>query len=253
MIQTISIPKLQEFCGVLARCFPKAEIAIAGGAVRDLLHNKPVKDIDCFIYLDPVKAQSRPLDELITTWHDDEDLYAMWFDGCEALGTHLYCSYEMDGDPMDLFNGKGYSYAAFSLVDYPKGPHMHPVQLIFINEPPLDNVRDHFDFGLSQCWVTQAGLGMTPAYWRDVELHRITYLRSRVEPNEQRRKSSKERAERLKAKYPGWKFDRLWQLDWEPEPKMELPKSVSVSVPGIADAHLITTDNGRAFIHKYAK
>ncbi len=225
MIQTLSIPKLQDFCGVLAKCFPRADIAIAGGAVRDILHNKPVKDIDCFIYLDPVKAQSRPLDELITTWHCDEELYMQWYDGCSELATKLYCEWQGKWHPehrsLGLRNDRGYSYGAFSLVDFPKGPHMHPVQLVFINEHPFDNVKNHFDFGLSQCWVTQAGLGMTSAYWADRERHRITYLRSKVEPNEQRRKSSKERAVRLQAKYPGWTFDRLWQLDWE-ELKLEV-------------------------------
>jgi len=101
--------------------------------------------------------------------------------------------------------------AAFSLVDYPTGLHGHPVQLVFIGEHPVENIKRHFDFGLSQCWVTPNQLRMTPAYWRDHLGHRITYLPS-AEPNAQRRLSSRQRAERLKLKYPGWAFHGLERL-----------------------------------------
>lgn len=246
MIQTLSIHKLQAFCGTLAMCFPDADIAIAGGAVRDLLHDKPVKDIDCFIYLDAVKKQSRPLTELVTEYRSDEEIAAAWYDGCTSLADILHSEWEGDGADLDASNSKGYSYGAFSLVDFKQGLHMHPVQLVFINEHPLDNVKNHFDFGLSQCWVTQAGLGWTSAYWHDRENHRITYLRSKVEPNEQRRRSSRDRAERLKAKYPGWMFDRLWQLDWE-VPKLEVMEVSINSDPNKPFGKPV--DNGRAFIH----
>lgn len=195
MIQNLTIPKLQALCGTVARCFPEGIVRIAGGALRDLLHDKPVKDIDVFICLQNTEGDGG------------------WYDGCHELGQILHCEFQTSGtDCLDLRNSEGYSYGAFRLVDYPTGLHWHPVQLVFIEEHPVDNVKNHFDFGLSQVWCSENTLRMTPAYWFDHYNHRITYLQS-TEPNEQRRLSSKQRAERLKLKYQGWKFDKLWQID----------------------------------------
>lgn len=197
MIQNLSIAKLQVLAGEIQRFFPTSHIAIAGGCVRDLLSNREVKDIDVFIQLGSTDESERANEH---------------YNGCDLLGKWLHCNPVYEGDLLDLTNSKGYSYGAFALVDYPTGWRGHPVQLVFIDEHPVDNVTRHFDFGLSQCWVTPNQLRMTKAYWFDYFNQRITYLPSAA-PNEQRRLSSKHRAERLKAKYKGWRFDRLWLLD----------------------------------------
>jgi hypothetical protein len=223
VIQTLTIPRLQAACLEINQCFPEAKVVIAGGAVRDVLNHKQVKDIDAFIQMDHSL--------------DDERLHQQWWRGCEELACRYHCSWSApdwerralkdilaEGEPLEQArNSKGYGYGAFSLVDFPTGPFMHPWQLVFIDIDPEVNVRHHFDFGLSQCWVTPNQLRMTPAYWKDHFHRRITYTPS-VEPCEVRRESSRHRLLRLREKYAGWEFHRTHLLDKKPEPAPELPK-----------------------------
>jgi len=229
MIQNLSVRKLQAFAATVGQCFPDSHVAIAGGCLRDLLHDKPVKDIDVFIQLQTVQGwglalpwsdklgdrnSGRPL-----KWKDDSRLVEELHTGVQKLEQVLHCfatNFNEAEDScqsiIDATNTAGYGYHAFTLVDFPTGLHGHPVQLIFIGEHPVENVKNHFDFGLSQVWCTPNQLRMTPQYWRDHYSNCITYLPS-IEPNPQRRLSSKMRAERLKAKYPGWGFRNLGVLD----------------------------------------
>jgi hypothetical protein len=228
MIQNLTIPRLQKACKEVNECFPQAKVVIAGGAVRDVLNGKPVKDIDTFIQLDP----SLP----------EEKLYEAWYTGCVELASRYYCDWSgdfagrhdkgilADGEPLEqLSNRAGYGYGAFSLVDFPTGPFMHPWQLVFIDIDPEENVRHHFDFGLSQCWVTPEQLRMTSAYWQDHFRRRITYTPSR-EPNEQRLESSRGRLERLREKYADWEFHRMHLLGRKPEP-VELVEPLMIGAP----------------------
>lgn len=218
-MKRFSLQQLQALCGMVNDSFPHAHVVIAGGALRDTLHEKPVKDLDVFIRLD--------IDS------DDERLYQEWYDGCTKLACKLGNGYSdittwvgsnnwpprpiegsgsLDPDLKGSRNNKGYSYGAFSLVDFTPGYYNTPVQLVFIAEDPVKNVRDHFDFGLSQVYCTRNTLRMFPPYWKDKDLKRITYTPS-VEPNDQRIMSSMLRLRRLQEKYAGWSFQRAGYLE----------------------------------------
>ena len=148
MIQNLTIPRLQALCRDVQGAFPKANVVIAGGAVRDLLNKRPIKDIDVFVYLDPVAALERTLEgELKPHYLADDEIAMAHYEGCEDLGKLFNCEPKMEGDPLDLFNTKGYSYGAFSLVDYSQSPYGHPIQLVFIDMDPVENIRHHFDLG----------------------------------------------------------------------------------------------------------
>lgn len=220
---SLSIEHLQSLCRLVQTCFPQANVAIAGGATRDLLHGVPVKDIDVFIKLDDgvqwTDGYGIPWVDIVT----NKMLYQRWYDGCDNLAGKLHSEWKGDWHNQDddsivdnLANAKNYGYGAFSLVDLPQGFRMYPVQLVFIDQLPEVNIRNHFDWGLSQVWVTPNQLRWTPAYFRDRERDTLTYLPSR-EPNPQRIESSWHRLQRLKTKYPGRKIvgegrlERLWQ------------------------------------------
>lgn len=233
MIQNLSIPKLQRIAAQIKEVCPRNSLLIGGGAPRDLLNGRPVKDIDVFIGLEG----------------SDEDMAKDWYDICTEVGKlypqitkRLYNIATPDGlrpkwyhsedswigsnrggNPiLCLCNSKGYSYGAFSLVEFPIGPYCHSLQLVFIDIDPVENVRNHFDFGLSKVWVTPNQLRMDKAYWHDHFGQRITYLNS-TEPNEQRRESSIQRLARLRVKYSGWRFERCGVLD-EVKAVQEQPK-----------------------------
>lgn len=227
MNNNLSIAKLQTLCATVAAAFPLASVAIAGGAVRDLLNRRPVKDIDVFVELNTVKGYKfTDAGALAQVWQDNSAIADEWYTGIEALAKVFESDYVTNGgfeegaedDVLDIVNSKGYSYGAFTLVDYKQPNFGWPIQLVFISCHPVVNITDHFDFGLSQCWVTPNQLRMTSAYWHDHFNQRITYLPSR-EPNEQRRVSSLHRLERLRQKYPGWAFHGVHRLGQLPEPK----------------------------------
>lgn len=216
---SLSIEHLQDLCRLVQKCFPQAHVAIAGGATRDLLHNVPVKDIDVFIQMDSGLTWR---DGYGVECHDivsNGELYGRWYTGCEELAAALHSEWngtwhDTEDDSLidNLGNAKGYGYGAFSLVDFPPGFRMYPVQLVFIDQHPEENIRNHFDWGLSQVWVTPNQLRWTSAYYRDRDLNTLTYLPS-VEPNPQRVRSSWDRLERLKLKYPKRKLVGVGRLE----------------------------------------
>lgn len=223
----MNISELSTLRSLVVRAFPQARVVVAGGAPRDILHSRPVKDIDVFIQLPGLRplewVDGRGVKQVEVT--PDSELHYLWFSGCEVLCSLLgpgsswngsWHNQEDDSVVDSLGNSKGYGYGAFSLVDITPGWRMTPVQLVFIDIDPEENVRNHFDFGLSQVWVGEGGLRWTPAYWKDHDLHRITYTPS-SEPNPQRIESSLARLARLKVKYAGWPIHReaALQTAWE--------------------------------------
>lgn len=180
----LTIPKLQAFALEVRKAFPESGAIVAGGAVRDLLHDRPVKDIDVFLRLD--------------------------------IGTFSpgLARFERAGWPAAAAGWPAYPDSIFT-VDIPAGVHMTPAQLVFVPVDPEWFVENVFDFGLSQAWVTPGRLRMTSAYWADHFSRSITYLRSRGDdiPAPELRASSARRAERLREKYAGWRFRNCGGLE----------------------------------------
>lgn len=214
MIQNLTIPKLGELARLVNSHFQTAwkqkkrrynppSIAIAGGAVRDLLHNRPIKDIDIFCYCEDDKT---------------------WALAGDTIADALYGEAKFSGDP-------DYGENAFSLCDIPTGLHMHPVQLVQIGDEPLDHIKATFDFGLSCCYIDGGGnLHCLPQYWKDHFDQKIRYIghRGGKQPDPYQVESSRKRLLRLREKYPSWRFEYpsfLETLDFEPL-KLEVATSL---------------------------
>jgi hypothetical protein len=188
---SLTIDKLVEFQSIVQRCFPNSDVIIAGGCLRDILHEKEVSDIDVFIQLGDGESE--------VDWLQDSVFY-QYDSGIKALAARLYSTHKEKLTPQGkaVYDGN----SCFRIVDLPEGFRMYPVQLIFRDEDPKEMINS-FDFGLCQVWLDRGKLRMSSDYWRDHERQTFHY---RPESKAAGRVTSAERIRKLQAKYPGWNF-----------------------------------------------
>lgn len=135
--------------------YKKSNLIIAGGAVRDILNGRPVKDIDIFVNID--------IDEL----SDKEPC---------LFATQCRKAAQVLGGTIK-FNTTDPQYHCLDIADIiVEG--LPPIQIIGLCDiNPVDDIP-LYDFGLSQCFVTTfAGPFYTTAYMSDLTCSTITYTR----------------------------------------------------------------------------
>jgi hypothetical protein len=155
------------------------EACIAGGALRDLLCNKPVKDIDVFISAKNVEGGMYGVREMLLA---------------------------LFGAPVNIIIGEAlaeYSDAlkdvAFTLETFIGDT---PLQIIALHDDvTLESVVERIDFGICRVGTDGRRDLITEDFAYDLE-HRQFTLRCNF--NEPRLTRSKARHERLQAKFPGW-------------------------------------------------
>lgn len=188
----LTIPRLQQFYDQLKRSMEDCTIIIAGGAVRDALNGREVKDLDVYIQCgldwdkDPCDV-AEEVESVIFTWNKQ------FFSKGKCLSEEI-----VDG-------GQG-AYKGISIQTVWHWDHACgdlPLDLIFVNRDPSTVVKQEFDFGICQAWVGHYGLKTHPAYWTDSLNRTITYLRPTASAS--LRVKSQEHAGRILTKYPGWK------------------------------------------------
>lgn len=190
---SVSISHLQEIAQLVHRCFPTSSAAVAGGCLRDLMHGKPVSDIDVFISLGD-EGQD-PGD-----WIEEDSLFNEYKNGMRKLAESLYSTKKRVERKCE--GGSDYSSSFIREVwEFPEGFRMYPLQLVFSSESPVDTVRDDFDFGICQAWTSGGRVQTTPAYKSD-DAHRKFELMNQ----DTGRPTTWERLQKLRAKYPGWRF-----------------------------------------------
>lgn len=171
---------------------------IAGGAVRDTVLNRPVRDIDIFIDGTALRAE----------WHDnDRELRRAIRDFARVyhnLPPRALSYWEHPGEGVPDFINKtpervtGYSLTSRCL----EVGGFTPVQFI-VKDAPLDEVLAAFPLSLSQCWIDGAGFHATPAFRRDREAATLRYVSS--EPAA----SHLAYCEKIAVKYPTYR-----RADW---------------------------------------
>lgn len=192
----ITIARIQEFYARIKKVLPEYPIAFAGGCVRDVICNRPVKDFDLYIQ--------------ITDWDHESPLEASEdIDTCISRLDKLLFS---DGKPKskghDITDEEARSYkdSHIRICDvwgYDHAFNDMPCDVIFVKDELTVTFEDGFDFGLCQAWVGHYGLRTTKWFWRDYHNKIITYMFS---PADQRQyKASQEHLARILPKYPGWR------------------------------------------------
>lgn len=174
----MKLTDLQNLVTEIRRVLPDA--VISGGAPRDIMHGKPVKDID---------VMASQLDR-------DGDVAGILALIAQRVGGTFHYT-----EPQDPSGDASFEYE----IAMPDMPRLNVISLEgFEITDPIENLFD-FDFGLSQIAVLPSGVLMTPAFLHDQELLRITYMGDNGKA-EWRIDSSAKRLQRLKAKYPQWEF-----------------------------------------------
>lgn len=186
-MQNLSIQRLQELMKTVQTCFKGCEALCSGGAPRDILNKREVKDIDIFVY---------------------PHFTSMWKAGVRQFSEAIHCAPSPPSRTTNSADG-----FPFQVLDFKSGFMFYPVQIIRVEQPVLQHIQKTFDFGLSMVWVDSQRLRMFPEYWRDYHSRQITYVGGAKSPNAQQLESSRQRLARLKLKYPQWRFSRTGRLE----------------------------------------
>lgn len=154
--------------------------AIAGGAVRDLLNNRPHRDVDIWTY--------SVSDETVTA-HAEANAWELVAD----MGTYGSC-------------GSGLGRVWKVVVD---GEEFNVITTSFKN---IVEVMARFDFGFSRAAITLTGDAETPCHISVTDEYLEDLVRKvfRVRYNNGEGRALK-RYLRLSEKYPGWDFEDLPQ------------------------------------------
>lgn len=204
-LPVVTIDFLQQLC-VLARAyFGTEQLIIAGGAPRDALNHRPVKDIDIFlkVTMDDLEAPAEEFECMLDNPHDCDvksgPQDSKFVASCKAFAAHL------NGTPTFRKNDADYPFDLCEIKT-----ESYPIQIIAIMEDPIDDVHN-YDFGLSQVFVTPKGAFFTEKYLLDHSSKCITYLPQEGRTDAQRERS-RLRLSRLAEKYVGWGFVNVYKL-----------------------------------------
>lgn len=193
---SLDIEKLQELCRT-AREHLGTDCIIAGGAVRDTLHGREVKDIDVFARFDFGPGAASEV-QFLERCQRLADFWKAHPGGENITASRLEdAKKSTEGELFEVIQIKG---APFT------------VEVIALNCDPVDRVQ-RFDFALSQCFVTPSGLFYTERYLGDANGLTVTYTGTR-DVSSSVFANSVLRYQRLKAKYaPEFKFADCEILD----------------------------------------
>lgn len=189
--QHARLDKLKLLVQVAREVFQTQQCVIAGGAPRDILSDKPIKDVDIFLNL-----ESLP-------WRDTHACTSrdQFFESaCREFATRIE-----DTEVVSIeFNDPQPEYEVGLDICDIETTH-GPLQLIGLyDRNPIEDIVN-FDFGLSKVYVDCTGVFMTVDAMLDRHNKTITYTPTKW-ADEKAAKRSYHRLQRLRAKYPDWTF-----------------------------------------------
>jgi hypothetical protein len=204
---SLDIEKLRKLCEY-ARYHLGADCIIAGGAVRDTLHGRPVKDIDIFVKVSPDEVRApvdfggfRAFEANDTPFRQRCATLAKYFASLPG-GENVSTGYQT--------HDKASAGELLDVVDITGTPY--PVQIMALATDPVDDVQK-YDFALSQCFVTPSGLFYAERYLGDANGLTVTYTGD-AEIGSAGFSRSVKRYQRLHAKYaPEWRFENCEVLN----------------------------------------
>ncbi len=156
------------------------EAIIAGGAIRDLYHNKPIKDIDIYVPNDDTVAIHD-----VSFWVQLFDLNRMHGDCIEHSG--------VEGESYDGKNHIGMVWEIQKLGTL--------YNIIIVDVNPTDYVNNFFDIGLCKAYCDGKKIRLTADFMRDSQNKLLTVVSKHL-PQEEFDGMMDNHVARLKIKYP---------------------------------------------------
>lgn len=170
---------------------------LAGGALRDLEHGKPVRDLDIFI----------PGDDIPSPGLEDLD-QAYGVKGKWAL--HPMAAYRMGKTDVVATATHIAVKKLAGVSDGVSQVQLYVVNTVILKEPlSVMGVLERMDFGACQIGFDGRGVWATYAYCKDHHDKTLTLCRCEDEKDFER---SMRRAEKLKVKYPDYSLVTPWQF-----------------------------------------
>jgi hypothetical protein len=201
-----TIEQLQSKIDKVQRHLKGRSAIIAGGALRDIILGKPIKDIDVFI---EGGGPFEHFDELHEFLFHEFVLGVRKSDGLawnlkqEVLSTRR--GYANNTIPKAIpgmtSEPAATDYANFWVVEYPVGWYGYPVQFVWLTDSdPRKEVFEKFDFALCRVWLDSRRLRWSPEFAADRESKRLTLFDSGWGS------TAPDRVERLRAKFSDYRF-----------------------------------------------
>lgn len=164
---------------------------IAGGAVRDTYHDRPVSDIDIF-----VKEDDKMLSMLGSNYASQK-----WTDYWKQMFNYT----ESKNDKIRFF-GDGYVFNVLDddicgVWEIRKG--LKKYQIIMLKQDPRDYVSEKFDFGLCRAYCDGRKLHFTNEFLED-SLNKTITLYPENLTKKQIDYAVNHHIQKIRQKYPGW-------------------------------------------------
>lgn len=157
---------------------------IAGGLIRDLYHDKPIKDVDIYVPLDAPDYN----DEVSTCSR------FFWNDIFKLKSSNDYIE-NMDGE-----GDEDYDSEDIGMV-WEISAQNRLYNIIVVNEKPIDYVEKHFDIGLCKVYCDGKKIRLTSEFLHDSRFKKLTIVSKNIKQEEFARMMNYH-VKKLKDKYP---------------------------------------------------
>ena len=160
---------------------------IAGGAVRDTFHGKPISDIDIFTTLSSTVKKPG--------YFKDQKWLEYWVNFFGKTGLHSV-----------RFLGNEYTFGSLDkhlLAVWEIKFEKTKYQIILLDKDPIKYMTDNFDFGLCRAYCSGTKMHFTDAFIKDSMNQTITLYPEHL-TDEQIEYATGRHLKKLIAKYPGF-------------------------------------------------
>lgn len=168
---------------------------IAGGAIRDSFHDKPITDVDIFVGINPKKN-----DEVNASYNSKKWL-EYWF-------KMFNCNLDKNDD-VTFFGGNASGGGTFAELDqnllavWQIRTAGKIYQVILIKKDPVAYVYENFDFGICRAYCDGRKMRFTAEFMQDSMNRTITLYPEHL-TQDQISYALKEHIVKIQRKYPGW-------------------------------------------------
>lgn len=191
-MEPLSMKNLRDLVSIARGAFDENDSLIcAGGAPRDIITGRPVRDIDLFVRM--------PADDYAEYASDAFERC------CHALSGLLGADRKIKFYSPSANPESGDDITDCADIKPLRGSKFegYTIQVIALDRDPVDDVHN-YDFALSQVFVTPNGHFCTGKHWHDLLSETISYVD--IPRSGASMLRSAKRLLRLRAKYAGWQF-----------------------------------------------